>query len=81
MAEKQRLTNKSPARNVQHNYFESYIKPQRERTRLKRNSHAMNNTDEKKFIPLRDLLRKNHADRVQDHLRKEEEKERDEKQQ
>ena len=38
MAEKQRLTSKSPARTFQHDYFENYIKPQRDRQRQKRNS-------------------------------------------
>lgn len=54
MAERTLLrNNKSPIKFNHHEYYDKYIKPQN-----------TNRTASGGFIPLRDLLRKNHAERV-----------------
>lgn len=63
---------KSPTKFDQYKYYDKYIKPQNTRhSSLTRRQTTANTQQERLpggFIPLRDLLRKNHADRVQDYL-------------
>lgn len=60
---------KSPIKFDQHKYYDKYIKPQNQKhNSLQRRHTAANASTQERlpggFIPLRDLLRKNHADRV-----------------
>jgi hypothetical protein len=80
-AEKKGLMEKSPQYKFQYQYFDTYIKPQldmgqtinfdsaqkaKAQTIRGRNASA----GAREFIPLRDLLKRNHDDRVQDYLTK-----------
>ena len=79
-AERRGMMEKSPQRKFQHQYYDAYIKPQIDMTfanqfdsHSKPKSNTMRHTKNMSvgggdFIPLRDLLKRNHDDRVQDYL-------------
>lgn len=85
-AERSNLAKRSPQRKFQFEYFDNYIKPhqmashrtlidgvsqQSAKTRNRYQSSTLpKQSSQTTFIPLRDLLQKNHADRVQDYLKK-----------
>jgi hypothetical protein len=74
-AEKKGMMEKSPQRKFQYQYYDAYIKPQLNPSQIsqydpslkpkaKTTKHRNVSVTPQEFIPLKDLLRRNHDDRV-----------------
>lgn len=73
MAERANFVQRSPTRVAQQQYFDKFIKPSTTRlhSQMRRHTYqgkSIEGQSSHSFIPLRDLLSKNHSDRVQDYL-------------